>query len=142
MLYPMTSHETRLRVRYAETDQMGIVYHANYLIWMEVGRVEYCRAAGLRYKDLEAEGINLAVVEAKCRYLKPARYDQEIAVVTTVVDASPRMVEFRYDIRDAEQGETLTEGRTRHFFVGRDMRLCKLPERYRAIFGTNDPGTA
>jgi acyl-CoA thioester hydrolase len=131
----MASHETRLRVRYAETDQMGIVYHANYLVWMEVGRVEYCRAAGLRYRDLEAEGINLAVVEAECRYLKPARYDQEIGVVTTVAEASPRMVEFRYDIREVESGTTLTEGRTRHFFVGRDMKLCKLPGKYRAIFG-------
>src|SRR5437870_1541789 len=120
-------HETRLRVRYAETDQMGIVYHANYLIWMEVGRVEYCRAAGLRYRDLEATGINLAVVEAECRYLKPARYDEEIAVITRVVEASPRVVEFRYDIRGVEADVTLTEGRTRHFFVGRDMKLCKLP---------------
>ena len=96
----MSSHETRLRVRYAETDQMGIVYHANYLIWMEVGRVEYCRAAGMRYRDLEAEGINLAVVEAECRYLKPALYDQEIAIVTTLAEASPRMLEFRYATSD------------------------------------------
>jgi acyl-CoA thioester hydrolase len=131
----MASHETRLRVRYAETDQMGIVYHANYLVWMEVGRVEYCRAAGMRYRDLEAGGINLAVVEAECRYLKPALYDQEIAVVTTLAEASPRMLEFRYDIREVESGVTLTEGRTRHFFVGKDMKLCKLPEKYRAMFG-------
>jgi acyl-CoA thioester hydrolase len=135
MLYPMGSHETRLRVRYAETDQMGIVYHANYLIWMEVGRVEYCRAAGMRYRDLEAEGINLAVVEAECRYLRPALYDQEIAITTTLAEASPRALEFLYAVREVESGQTLTEGRTRHFFVGRDMKLCKLPEKYRAMFG-------
>ena len=73
----MTTHETRFRVRYAETDQMGVVYYSNYFIWMEMGRAEYCRAIGLRYKDFEAnEGILLAVVEAHCRYLSPARYDE------------------------------------------------------------------
>ena len=74
--------EARLRVRYAETDQMGMVYHANYLVWMEVGRVEYCRASGVRYRDLEQEGILLAVVEAHCRYLSPALYDEEVVVRT------------------------------------------------------------
>src|ERR1051326_7604813 len=66
---PVTSHETRFRVRYAETDQMGVVYYANYLVWMELGRAEFCRAAGIRYKDMEAtDGVRLAVVEAHCRY--------------------------------------------------------------------------
>lgn len=80
------SHETRFRVRYAETDQMGVVYYANYLVWMEVGRAEYCRASGGRYRDMEVDdGILLAVVEAHCRYLRPARYDQEIAVKTWAI---------------------------------------------------------
>jgi YbgC/YbaW family acyl-CoA thioester hydrolase len=84
------SHETRFRVRYAETDQMGVVYYANYLIWMELGRAEYCRAAGIRYRDMEVDdGILLAVVEAHCRYLHPARYDEEIAVKTWVAKANP-----------------------------------------------------
>ena len=73
--------DTRLRVRYAETDQMGVVYYANYLIWMEVGRVEYCRAAGIRYRDMEDDdGILLVVAEANCRYLAPARYDDEVRI--------------------------------------------------------------
>src|ERR1700722_19356718 len=96
------SHETSFRVRYAETDQMGVVYYANYLVWMELGRAEYCRAAGIRYRDMEVDdGVLLAVVEAHCRYLRPARYDEEITVKTWVSKAYHRMVEFEYQIRDA-----------------------------------------
>src|SRR5450432_3405086 len=93
----MTSHETRLRVRYAETDQMGVVYYANYLVWMEVGRVELVRSLGFQYKDLEeTAGVYLSVIESNCRYLYPARYDQEIIVETRIAKASSRMVEFGY----------------------------------------------
>ena len=82
--------ETTLRVRYAETDQMGVVYYANYLIWMEVGRVEFCRAQGIRYRDMEeADGILLVVAEANCRYLAPARYDDEVRIVTTLATSHP-----------------------------------------------------
>src|ERR1700690_4537785 len=96
------SHETSFRVRYAETDQMGVVYYANYLIWMELGRAEYCRAAGIRYRDMEKDdGILLAVVEAHCRYLYPARYDEEIVVKTWVASSNRRAVEFGYQIREA-----------------------------------------
>ena len=85
----MAPVETRLRVRYAETDQMGVVYHANYLIWMEVGRVEYWRAAGLRYRDMEREdGILLIVAEVHCRYLAPAVYDEEVIIRTSVAEAT------------------------------------------------------
>jgi len=70
----MQSVETRLRVRYAETDQMGVVYYANYLVWMEVGRVEFCRSSGIPYKEIEADGFLLAVLEVNCQYAAPARY--------------------------------------------------------------------
>ncbi len=87
----MHSHETTLRVRYAETDQMGVVYYSNYLIWMEVGRVEYCKSVGVRYRDMEdADGVLLAVVEAHCRYVSPARYDEEVVVRTWVEAATVR----------------------------------------------------
>jgi acyl-CoA thioester hydrolase len=129
-------HETRFRVRYAETDQMGVVYYANYLIWMEIGRAEYCRAAGARYKDMEAgDGIRLAVVEAQCRYLQPARYDDEIAVETSISKANRRMVEFEYRMRDAATGRELATGATKHIFLGPDMKPAKLPEKYYAYFG-------
>jgi len=130
------SHETRFRVRYAETDQMGVVYYANYLIWMELGRAEYCRAAGIRYRDMEADdGVLLAVVEAHCRYLHPARYDDEIAVKTWVAKANLRMVLFEYEIREAESGRALASGATKHMFLGPDMRPVKLPKKYLPAFG-------
>jgi acyl-CoA thioester hydrolase len=135
MLNPRPPVEARVRVRYAETDQMGVVYHANYLIWMEVGRVEYCRASGFRYRDLEAEGVLLAVVEANCRYLAPALYDDEIVIRTVIEEASPRLVRFGYEILKAEDGRLLAEGFTRHVFCGRDRRAAKLPAQFHATFG-------
>ena len=132
----MASVETRLRVRYAETDQMGVVYHANYLIWMEVGRVEYWRAAGLRYRDMELEdGVLLAVIEAQCRYLHPARFDEEVIVETRIADANSRLVEFAYEMRLADSGRKLATGSTRHIFCNREMKHVRLPEKYRAAFG-------
>jgi acyl-CoA thioester hydrolase len=130
------SHETAFRVRYAETDQMGVVYYANYLIWMELGRAEYCRAAGIVYRDMEVDdGVLLAVVEAHCRYLHPARYDEEIAVRTWVSKANLRMVEFQYQIRNAQSGRLLASGETKHMFLGAGMRPVRLPQKYWTLFG-------
>src|SRR5579862_9289205 len=130
------SYETRFRVRYAETDQMGVVYYANYLVWMELGRAEYCRAAGMRYRDLEMnDGVLLAVVDAHCRYLYPARYDEEIAVKTWVAKANLKMVEFEYEIRNAATGRRLAEGTTKHIFLSPGMRPVRLPEKYLPLFG-------
>ncbi len=130
------SHTTRFRVRYSETDQMGVVYYANYLVWMELGRAEYCRASGIRYRDMEVDdGILLAVVEAHCRYRSPARYDEEIAVKTWVAKATQRMVEFQYEISDAQNGRTLASGETKHMFLSTGMRPVKLPEKYFQFFG-------
>ena len=124
-------HQTRLRVRYAETDQMGVVYHSNYLIWMEMGRVELVRSRGVNYKELEQkEGLFLAVIDVKCRYLSPARYDQEIIVYTAVVNSNARTVEFAYDIHSAEDHKLLAQAGTRHIWVNREMRPARLPERY------------
>ena len=132
----MNPVETRLRVRYAETDQMGIVYHANYLIWMEVGRVEYCRANGIRYRDMERDhGILLTVVEANCRYLSPALYDEEVIVKTWIEQAHPRMLRFGYEMLDAGTNQVLATGETKHIFCDRERRPMKLPEQYRASFG-------
>ena len=131
----MVENETRIRVRYAETDQMGVVYYANYLVWMELGRVEYCRAIGLRYKDMEeSDGILLTVAEANCRYLFPARYDEEIVLRTSVKQSGARMVRFQYEMTEAESGRKLAVGETAHVFCGRDMRPLKLPEKYLVLF--------
>jgi acyl-CoA thioester hydrolase len=133
---PTPSHLTRIRVRYAETDQMGVVYYANYLVWMEVARVELCKALGFRYRDMELDdGVLLAVVEAQCRYLFPARFDQEVIVETSVADASSRLVSFRYDMRLADGDRKLATGSTRHIFCNREMKPVRLPAKYRAAFG-------
>lgn len=132
----MEFHETRLRVRYAETDQMGIVYHANYLVWMEVGRVEYCRAAGLAYRDFERDaGMHMAVVEANCRYRLPARYDDLVSVRTRIRESNPRMVVFGYEMLLDGSDSLLADGFTRHVFLdARSLKPRKLPENYRHIF--------
>lgn len=124
-------HQARLRVRYAETDQMGVVYHANYFVWMEIGRVELVRSFGINYKDLEEnDGLCLAVIEADCRYLYPARYDQEILIETEVASWNTRGIDFEYRIRSADTNQLLAEGSTRHMWLNRQFRPARLPERY------------
>jgi acyl-CoA thioester hydrolase len=133
MRFPMKSAETRIRVRYAETDQMGVVYYANYLVWMEVGRVELCRACGFNYRDMEErDGVLLAVAEAGCRYVSPARYDEEVTIRSRVEDAGSRMVTFRYEMSVGDR--KVATGFTRHIFVNREMRPVRLPEQYLALF--------
>jgi acyl-CoA thioester hydrolase len=128
--------ETRLRVRYAETDNMGVVYYANYLIWMEVGRVELCKARGFNYRDMENDdGIFLAVAESHCRYRAPARFDDEVIVKTWIERANTRMVTFAYELRLAASDRTLATGSTRHVFCSRAMRPMQLPSKYHALFG-------
>jgi acyl-CoA thioester hydrolase len=128
------SHSTVIRVRYAETDQMGVVYYANYLVWMEVARVEYCKAIGFRYKDMEQDdGILLAVAESHCRYVSPARFDDEVTVVITVPEANRRLVTFDYEM--SCDGRRLAVGRTKHIFLSREFRPVRLPEKYLAMFG-------
>jgi acyl-CoA thioester hydrolase len=128
--------ETRLRVRYAETDQMGVVYYANYLVWMEVGRVELCRACGFHYRDMEQEdGVLLAVAEANCRYLAPARYDDEVIVRTWIESAHRRMATFAYEMRRVADDTRLATGYTKHMFLDREFKPVKLPEKYWGMFG-------
>jgi acyl-CoA thioester hydrolase len=126
----------KVRVRFAETDQMGIVYYANYLVWMEIGRVELCRALGIRYRDMEREdGVLLTVAEANCRYLEPALYDDEVDVHTWIESSHPRMVVFGYEMRNIERGVVLAKGQTKHIFCGRDLKPARLPSKYHAAFG-------
>jgi len=134
--------EARVRVRYAETDQMGVVYYANYLVWMEVGRVAYCKSRGFEYKEMEREdGVFLAVAEAHCRYASPARFDEEVVIRTWVADANPRMVRFAYEMRLAADGRKLATGETKHIFLGRNLRPCHMPEKYRGKFAIHASGT-
>ena len=115
---------------------MGVVYHANYVVWMEVGRVEFCRAAGLSYRDMEQEGaLHLAVIEVHCRFVAPARYDDEIDIETRIEKATPRGVHFVYVMRHAESGQKLAEGFSRHLFLDTELKPMRLPERFYGQFG-------
>jgi acyl-CoA thioester hydrolase len=121
----------RVRVRYAETDQMGVVYHANYLVWFEVGRVEFMRAHGLSYKEMEEEeGCMIAVAEATVRYKAPARYDEELVVETRLVSARGSLIRFGYRVVREADGVLLCEGDTVHVVVGRDMKRRRMPGKY------------
>jgi acyl-CoA thioester hydrolase len=125
--------ETRFRVRYAETDKMGIVYYANYFVWMEIGRTDYCKSAGFSYRDMEKEDANMAVADASCRYIAPARYDDEILVRTTIERLNRRLITFAYSIFNAETGEALAEGKTVHITVDKHGRKSAIPHKYLAL---------
>lgn len=125
-------HELELRVRYAETDQMGVVYHTNYLVWCEMGRTELIRAmTGSSYASLEAEGVGLAVSELSIRYHGAARYDNLVRVRTTLADARSRSVTFDYLITNAENGERLASARTVLVSIDPRGRPTRMPERLR-----------
>jgi acyl-CoA thioester hydrolase len=127
--------ETRVRVRYAETDQMGVVYHANYLVWFEVGRVEFIRQMGMDYRTMEQEeNAMIAVVEATARYKAPARYDDELIVRTSLAGVRGSIVRFRYAVVRAADEMLLCEGETVHLVVDREMKKREMPERYAKQF--------
>lgn len=118
-----------MRVRYADTDQMGVVYYANYLVWFEVARTEWLREGGWSYREMEAEGIALPVIEAHCEYRQPARYDDDIEIRTTATALTPVRIRFEYEVRKTV-GDTLSAiGHTIHAALGRDGRPRKLPGR-------------
>ena len=128
--------ETRVRVRYAETDQMGVVYHANYLIWFEVGRVELMREMGVPYRMLEEEGALIPVVEVTARYMASARYDDVLIVRTFVAGLRGSIIRLRYMILRAEDELLLCEGESVHLVVGRDMKMRAIPEKYAERFAS------
>jgi acyl-CoA thioester hydrolase len=129
---------SRVRVRYAETDQMAVVYHANYFVWFEVGRTDLLRHSGWSYRELEAEGVSLPVIEAHCEYRQPARYDDDLEVHAQGRLLSPLRIEFTYELIRVSDGKRLASGRTVHVGIDRDGRPCRLPARVRAIFETPD----
>jgi acyl-CoA thioester hydrolase len=133
--------ETRFRVRYAETDQMGVVYYSNYLVWMEIGRVEWCKQQGCSYREMELEdGILLAVAECQCRYLAPARFDDQIVIKTWIERAHSRMVMFAYEMWLACEDKKLATGYTSHIILDRNFSRTRLPEKYFPMFGLNADG--
>ena len=127
--------ETTIRVRYAETDQMGVVYHSNFIIWFEVGRVELLRQMGFSYKEMEQQdNCHIAVVDVRCRYKAPARYDEQIVVRTELKNLRDSLLHFGYKVVRAADGELLAEGETTHIVVDGNFVKRALPEKYRAAF--------
>ena len=132
---PHAVNETRIRVRYAETDQMGVVYHSNHFIWFEVGRVELLRQLGFTYKDMEREDdCFIAVVDARCRYKAPVHYDDEVVVRTFLKNIREKLIHFGYELVRAETGELLAEGETTHIVADKQMKPRALPEKYVKAF--------
>ncbi len=131
----LSINETRLRVRYAETDQMGVVYHSNHFIWFEIGRVELLRQMGFSYREMEIEDrCFIAVAEAKCRYRAPVRYDEEVLVRTELLHVRDSVVRFGYELRRADDGTLLAEGETTHIVTDANMKTAVLPEKYQKVF--------
>ena len=123
--------EVTIRVRYAETDQMGVVYHANYFVWFEVGRVEFLRAMGFSYREMEEnDACFIAVVDARCRYKAPAHYDDEITVRTTLRNVRESVIHFGYELIRASDGTLLAEGETMHVVTDAEMKRRTIPEKY------------
>jgi acyl-CoA thioester hydrolase len=125
--------QTRLRVRYAETDQMGVVYYANYFVWCEIGRVEFFRQLGWDYKQMElVDDCHLPVVEASCRYRAPARYDDEVVIETTVTAVRSHVIKFGYRLMRVtpEGDQLLADAETVHVSVDEQMQRRTMPEKY------------
>jgi acyl-CoA thioester hydrolase len=124
-------HETILRVRYSETDKMGVVYHANYLVWFEIGRTEFCRARGFSYREMEEnEKAFLVVAESYCRYKAPAYYDDELIVRTHINELRRRSLRFGYEIVRISDGVIIAEGETGHVVTDGKGRVRSFPEGY------------
>jgi acyl-CoA thioester hydrolase len=130
--------EAQVRVRYAETDQMGVVYHSNYLVWFEVGRVELIRQMGLNYKQMEEEdGCGISVVDVHVRYRAPARYDDELVIETRLLAARGAVIKFGYRVLRVADGILLCEGETVHVCVGKNMKKVCLPPKYAERFAAH-----
>jgi acyl-CoA thioester hydrolase len=126
---------TTLTVRYAETDQMGVVYYANYLVWFEIGRTDFCRQHGFAYREMEQQdGLYIMVAESRCRYKAPARYDDDILIRTCLKAMRRRVLVFGYEVCRQSTDELLAEGETVHVITDRDGRPRSLPDKYRDLF--------
>jgi acyl-CoA thioester hydrolase len=128
-------NETRLRVRYAETDQMGVVYHSNHFIWFEIGRVELLRQLGFSYREMENQDqCYITVVDARCRYRAPAYYDDELIVRTHLKNVRDSVIHFAYELLRATDNTLLADGETTHIATNAQMKSTELPEKYMKVF--------
>jgi acyl-CoA thioester hydrolase len=131
--------ESRVKVRYAETDQMGVAYYANYLVWFEVGRSQFCNDCGFSYRDMEREtGLFMIVAEARCRYKTPARYEDDLTVSAMITELTRRTLRFNYEIHRAD-GVLCATGETLHVLINREGRPSSFPEKFLLLLRGNGP---
>jgi acyl-CoA thioester hydrolase len=123
-----------VRVRYAETDKMGVVYHSNYFVWFEIGRTDWLRDTGWTYREMEADGIQLPVIEAHCEYRQGARYDDDVEIKTVAKKLSPVRIQFDYEVFRRADGALLAAGHTVHATIDRDGRPVRMPDRVKGLF--------
>ena len=131
-------HETEIRVRYAETDKMGIVHHSNYLVWFEAGRSELCRARGFSYKEMEADGLLMLVAESYLRYKAPAHYEDVLIIRTKVSEIRSRSIRFVYEVYRPEDDLLIAEGETMHLVTDADKKIRHIPEIYKSRLSDED----
>ena len=131
-------HETEIRVRYAETDKMGIVHHSNYLVWFEAGRSEFCRARGFSYNEMEKDNALMVVAETYCRYKSPAHYDEVLLVRTKLGEMRSRSLRFLYEVVRPEDDTVIAEGETLHVVTDENKKVRSLPENYKVMLMTEE----
>jgi len=132
---------SQVRVRYAETDQMGVAYYANYFVWFEVGRSQYCNDCGFSYRDMEREtGLFLIVAEDNCRYKNPARYEDELIIRTRVTESTRRTLRFSYEI-ERSNGDQIAIGETLHVLINGEGRPSSFPQKYLILLNKNTMGS-
>jgi acyl-CoA thioester hydrolase len=131
-------HETEIRVRYAETDKMGIVHHSNYLVWFEAGRSEFCRARGFSYNEMEKDNALMVVAETYCRYKSPAHYDEVLMVRTKLGEIRSRSLRFLYEVVRPADSTIIAEGETLHLVTDEHKKVRTLPENYKAMLTADE----
>lgn len=135
----MEWHETQVRVRYAETDKMGVVHHSNYLVWFELGRSEYCRSKGFSYREMEEkDNAMMVVAETYCRYKSPAHYDEELTIRTRVAEMRTRTMRFVYEVYRESDDTLLAEGETLHVVTDTNKKVRSIPENYKQMLLQDD----
>jgi len=132
-------HETEIRVRYAETDKMGIVHHANYLVWFEAGRSELCRSRGFSYKEMEADGLLMLVAESYVRYKAPALYEDDLIIRTKVSEVRSRSIRFVYEVYRPADDALIAEGETMHLMTDTDKKIRLIPDIYKSKLMSDAP---
>lgn len=136
----MYINETRITVRYVETDQMGIVHHSNYYAWFEVGRTEYIKAQGIKYSEMEDEGVMIPLIESRCEYKYGAKYEDELIIASSIESLTPVKAEFKYEVLRLPDNKLLAVGYTKHAFTDKQLKPINLKKKHPELWGVMNKG--